>query len=121
MSSFFRNQTYMAVQPRIPANLTSLPLGRNMTLVESGCGGPKFADALGPRARYSTWRKLWLYLAQSQKQMGVDLITDAAIEEMKDHLSITDVDLAEAMKINSTDIRQASVTCSDIRSLANMY
>lgn len=53
--------------------------------------------------------------------MGVELITDAAIEEMKDHLFITDGDLAEAMKIDKTDIKQVSVTCSDIRSLANMY
>jgi adenylosuccinate lyase len=85
------------------------------------CSCPDVEHVFDPRAQYSTWRKLWLYLAQSQKEMGMDLITDEAIEEMKEHLSLTDDDLAETMSIDSTDIKEVSVTCSDIRSLANTY
>ena len=32
--------------------------------------------------KYSCWRKLWLYLAEAEKQLGIP-ITDRQIEEMK--------------------------------------
>ena len=35
--------------------------------------------------KYSCWRKLWLYLAEAEKQLGIP-ITDRQIEEMKIHL-----------------------------------
>lgn len=41
------------------------------------------------RERLSTWRKLWLYLAQSEKELGVD-ISDEAIEQMKANLTVQD-------------------------------
>jgi adenylosuccinate lyase len=42
------------------------------------------------RYRHSTWRKLWLGLAESEKQLGIDFITTEALEQMKAHLEITD-------------------------------
>ena len=36
--------------------------------------------------RYSTWRKLWVALAESEKESGLDFITDEQIAEMKAHL-----------------------------------
>lgn len=41
------------------------------------------------QTRYSTWRKLWLYLAKSQKELGLD-ITDEALQQMEAHLRIED-------------------------------
>lgn len=41
------------------------------------------------QTRYSTWRKLWLWLAQSQKQLGID-ISDEAVGQMESHLRIED-------------------------------
>lgn len=44
------------------------------------------------RSRHSTWRKLWLYLAQSEKELGIEAITIEALEEMNAHLQVTDSD-----------------------------
>ncbi|GBL51159.1 adenylosuccinase ade13 [Candidozyma auris] len=50
------------------------------------------------RNRFSTWRKLWLNLAIAEKQVGLSVITDEAIEQMKQHLEITDEEIAAASK-----------------------
>ncbi|KAE8378384.1 Cullin repeat-like-containing domain protein [Aspergillus bertholletiae] len=42
-----------------------------------------------PRNRFSTWRKLWLWLAESEKELGLS-ISDEAIEQMKAHITIQD-------------------------------
>jgi len=39
----------------------------------------------GGQTRYSLWRELWLALAESQRELGID-IPDAAIAEMRAHL-----------------------------------
>jgi len=41
------------------------------------------------RTRYSTWRKLWLYLAESQKELGLDN-SDEAIDQMRANLTVQD-------------------------------
>ncbi|EER35888.1 adenylosuccinate lyase [Candida tropicalis MYA-3404] len=48
------------------------------------------------RNRFSTWRKLWLNLAIAEKEVGLSVITDEAIEEMKKHLEITDKEIQDA-------------------------
>ncbi|EEQ37024.1 putative adenylosuccinate lyase [Clavispora lusitaniae] len=48
------------------------------------------------RNRFSTWRKLWLNLAIAEKQVGLSVITDEAIEQMEKHLEITDEEIAAA-------------------------
>lgn len=50
------------------------------------------------RNRFSTWRKLWLNLAIAEKQVGLEMITDKAIEQMKNHLEITDDEIKAALK-----------------------
>ncbi|XP_071444336.1 adenylosuccinate lyase [Hetaerina americana] len=35
--------------------------------------------------KFSTWRQLWLFLAQGEKKLGID-ITDEQLEEMSNHL-----------------------------------
>ena len=45
--------------------------------------------------KYSCWRKLWLYLAEAEKQLGIP-ITDRQIEEMKIHL--VDIDYERAAR-----------------------
>lgn len=50
------------------------------------------------RNRFSTWRKLWYNLAIAEKSLGLDVITDEAIEQMSKHLIITDEELEAAKK-----------------------
>lgn len=44
------------------------------------------------RSRHSTWRKLWLGLAESERELGVDAITPEALEQMRARLEVTDED-----------------------------
>lgn len=48
-----------------------------------------------PQTRCTTWRKLWLWLAEAQKELGLD-ISDDAIDQMRAHLSLTDHDFEVA-------------------------
>lgn len=46
-----------------------------------------------PQCKFSTWRKIWLALAESQKQLGLP-ITDQQVQQMREHLE--DIDFAKA-------------------------
>lgn len=46
-----------------------------------------------PQRKFSTWRRLWLALAESEKELGLE-ITDEQIAELKAHLD--DIDFANA-------------------------
>ncbi len=43
-------------------------------------------------SKYTTWRKLWIALAETEKELGID-ITDEQIQEMKDNVSNIDYDI----------------------------
>jgi adenylosuccinate lyase len=47
-----------------------------------------------PNKKFSTWRKLWLALAESQRELGLS-ITSEQIDEMKNHLFDIDFELAD--------------------------
>ena len=46
-----------------------------------------------PDEKSSTWRRLWVALAEGEKKLGLD-ITDEQIDEMKAHIYDIDYDLA---------------------------
>ena len=48
--------------------------------------------------KFTTWRKLWVALAESEKELGLD-ISDGQIGEMKEH--IYDIDYAKAAEYES--------------------
>jgi adenylosuccinate lyase len=48
------------------------------------------------RSRHSTWRKLWLFLAESEKELGIDTITPEALDQMRAHLEVSDADFEVA-------------------------
>ncbi len=54
---------------------------------------PRMQAVWSPRKRFGTWRRLWLALAQAQKELGLE-ITDQQISELKAHLD--DIDYAAA-------------------------
>lgn len=45
--------------------------------------------------KFSTWRRLWIALAESEKKLGLD-ISDGQIEQMKAHITDIDYDRAAA-------------------------
>ena len=47
-----------------------------------------------PNAKYSTWRKIWVALAETEKELGIN-ITDEQIKEMKEHINDIDYDIVE--------------------------
>ncbi|KAI1199938.1 L-Aspartase-like protein [Nemania serpens] len=50
------------------------------------------SNLFSQRSRIGIWRKLWLALAESEKELGIDTITPQALEEMRSHLYVTDSD-----------------------------
>lgn len=42
------------------------------------------------RERATTWRKLWLWLAEAEKEVGLAQITDKAIEAIRGKLVVSD-------------------------------
>ncbi len=48
-----------------------------------------------PDKKFTTWRKLWIALAESEKELGLD-ITDKQIAEMKAHAEDINYDVAKA-------------------------
>ncbi|MFW6221640.1 MAG: adenylosuccinate lyase [Fibrobacterota bacterium] len=55
--------------------------------------GKEMGYVFSPDHKFSTWRKLWIALAESEKQLGLP-ITDEQIEEMKQHVSDIDYQTA---------------------------
>jgi len=48
-----------------------------------------------PQTRHGLWRRLWLALAESEKELGVNIPADA-IEQMREHLDEIDFDVVAA-------------------------
>lgn len=52
--------------------------------------GYNFSD----KRKYSTWRKLWVVLAETEKELGIDIISDKQIQEMRKHQEDINFDVA---------------------------
>jgi len=52
----------------------------------------EMSELFSQRSRHSTWRQLWLYLAESEQELGIETITAEALEQMRAHLRVTDDD-----------------------------
>ena len=57
---------------------------------------PEMSRLFSQRSRHSTWRKLWLYLAESERELGIETITPEALEQMRDRLEVSDADFEVA-------------------------
>ena len=56
---------------------------------------PQMQEIWSSKRKIGTWRRLWLALAESEKELGLD-ITDEQIDELRDHLD--DIDFEAAAK-----------------------
>jgi adenylosuccinate lyase len=50
-----------------------------------------------PQNKFSTWRKLWLALAESEKELGLNISQDQ-LDEMRSHIDDIDFELAAKME-----------------------
>lgn len=50
-----------------------------------------------PQKKFSTWRRLWLALAEGEQELGLN-ISEEQLEEMRSHLEDIDFELAEEME-----------------------
>ncbi|CAH1760264.1 14696_t:CDS:2 [Entrophospora sp. SA101] len=57
---------------------------------------PEMAALFSPANRCYIWRKLWLKLAIAEKELGIPGITEDAIQEMEEHLTLTEEDFKVA-------------------------
>lgn len=48
-----------------------------------------------PRNRFSTWRQLWVYLAESERELGLE-VSEEAISQLKDKVRIQDYEFDTA-------------------------
>lgn len=53
------------------------------------------------RIKFTTWRKLWIALAESEKELGLN-ITDEQIAELKEHQNDINYDVAKAREGSSS-------------------
>jgi adenylosuccinate lyase len=51
------------------------------------------AELWSPRRKFSTWRRLWVALAEAQRRLGLP-ITEAQVEELRAHVEDIDFDAA---------------------------
>ncbi|MFN4243737.1 MAG: adenylosuccinate lyase [Tepidisphaerales bacterium] len=51
-------------------------------------------ELFSPRRRIGLWRRLWLELARHQRDLGIDRISQQALDDMAAHLDDIDFDLA---------------------------
>src|SRR3954453_3901231 len=55
---------------------------------------PEMLRLFSPQHKFGLWRRLWLELARSERELGLSRITEAALHEMERHLD--DIDFARA-------------------------
>ena len=54
---------------------------------------PQMQEIWSNHRKFSTWRRLWLALAESEQALGLD-ISDTQVEELRNHLDDIDYDAA---------------------------
>ena len=70
----------------------ALPYDSYQTSLTIRYCSPAMSELFSQRSRHSTWRKLWLGLAESEKELGIDTISAEALGQMKSHLKVSDED-----------------------------
>jgi adenylosuccinate lyase len=73
----------------------------------TGSSGSEMKKIFSARERSTQWRKLWLWLAEAEKELGLSQITDQAIKDIRAHLVVSDESfkvIAEEERIRRHDV-----------------
>ncbi len=62
--------------------------------LETRYASPQLRAIWSPQRKFSTWRRLWLALAEAQRELGLD-ITAAQVEQLAAHLDDIDFEAAD--------------------------
>ncbi|KAH0536238.1 adenylosuccinase ade13 [Glutinoglossum americanum] len=71
------------------------PFDSYQTPLSSRYASREMSHLFSARKRFSTWRQLWVWLAEAEKELGLD-ISDEALTQMKEHIVLTDEDFKVA-------------------------
>lgn len=71
---------------------SSSPYDTYQTSLTGRYCSPEMSRLFSQRSRHSTWRQLWLFLAESESQLGIEAITPEALDQMRQHLLVSDAD-----------------------------
>ena len=73
---------------------------KDYTIYDSPLSGRYAARAMrelfGPKRKFSTWRRIWLAIAESQSELGLSQVTPDALEQMRANLDNINFEVAEA-------------------------
>ncbi|XP_063961784.1 adenylosuccinate lyase-like [Lytechinus pictus] len=81
--------------PPVPENGKNADKYKYRSPLVSRYGSPEMAYNFSELKKFSTWRKLWLWLAKGQQTLGLDISNDQ-IKEMEANLENIDFDMAAA-------------------------
>lgn len=70
-----------------------MPHDRYQSPLTSRYASPEMAGNFSDDKKFSTWRQLWVWLAESERELGLP-ISQAQIDELKAHLTDIDYELA---------------------------
>ena len=68
--------------------------GRNVSPLSERYAGKEMQYIFSPDKKFCTWRRLWIALAETEKELGLP-ITDEQIEEMKSHAEDINYEVAK--------------------------
>lgn len=65
---------------------------------------PEMSYCFSDAKKFSTWRKLWIALAEGEQELGLKQVTTEQIEEMKQHVELTAEEFTKA-ELNEKKLR----------------
>lgn len=57
---------------------------------------PEMSYIWSPHKKFSTWRKLWFTLAETEHELGLEQIKEEHLKELADHLQVSEQDIKRA-------------------------
>jgi len=69
------------------------PIDRYENPLTSRYASAEMSALFSARSKFTTWRKLWLWLAEAEKELGLP-IPEASLDALRAHLVPTEAELA---------------------------